>query len=74
MQFCIEKCFCFLLFFFLPEKIVFTFHCWFLIADVSQQYFEKFRKIEQMELVENLPPPYPNIFCIIYSHLNYKET
>ena len=31
---------------------------WFLIFDVSQQYCENFKKIEKVELVENLPQIY----------------
>ena len=41
---------------FLSKKTYFTFLCWIWIIDVSQQYFEYFRKIEEAELVENLPP------------------
>ena len=43
---------------FLFKKIVFTFLCWIWIIDVSQQYCENFRKIEQVEHVENLAPRY----------------
>ena len=43
---------------FLSKKIFFTFLCWIWIIDVLQQYCENFRKIEQMELVENLAPSY----------------
>ena len=42
----------------LSKKIFFTFLCWIWIIDVSQQYCENFRKIEQVELVENLAPSY----------------
>ena len=44
-------------FLFFVKKVFFTFLCWIWI-DVSQQYCENFRKIEQAELVENLPPSY----------------
>ena len=40
------------------RKYFFTFLCWIWIIDVSQQYCENFRKIEQVELVENLAPSY----------------
>ena len=44
---------------FLSKKIFLTFlYCWVWIIDVSQQYCENFRKAEQAELVENLPPSY----------------
>ena len=44
---------------FFTEKIFFfTFLCWIWIIDVSQQYYENLWNIEQMELVENLPPSY----------------
>ena len=43
---------------FLSKKISFTFLCWIWIIDVSQQYREIFRKIEQAKLVEKLPPSY----------------
>ena len=43
---------------FLIKKIVFKFLCRIWIIDISQQYCENFRKIEQAELVENLPPSY----------------
>ena len=36
----------------------FFFLCWTWIIDVSEQYCEHFRKIEQVELVENLPLSY----------------
>ena len=41
---------------FLIKKIVFKFLC--RICIVSQQYCENFRKIEQAQLIENLPPSY----------------
>ena len=40
------------------RKFFFTFLCWMSVTDVSQQCCENFRKIEQAELVENLPPSY----------------
>ena len=40
------------------EKIFFTFLCWMWITDISQQFCENFGKIEQAELVENLPSSY----------------
>ena len=40
------------------RKYFFTFLCWIWSIDVSQQYCENFRKIEQVELVENLAPSY----------------
>ena len=43
---------------FVYENIFFNFHCWILIIDVSQQHCENFRKNEQAEVVENLPPSY----------------
>ena len=43
---------------FLSNKIFFTFLCWIWIIDVLQQNGENFRKIEQVELVENLAPSY----------------
>ena len=43
---------------FCPRKYFFTFLCWIRIIDVLQQYCENFRKIEQVELVENLAPSY----------------
>ena len=42
----------------LRKKIFFTFLRCIWIIDVSQQYCENFIKIEQVELVENLPPIY----------------
>ena len=45
-------------FWILSKKIFFTSFCWIWIIDGSQQYCENFRKIEQAELVENLPPKY----------------
>ena len=48
---------------FLSKKIFFTCLCWIWIIDVSQQYFENFRKTKQMELHENMPPCHlPNRF------------
>ena len=45
------------------RKYFFTFLCWIWIIDASQQYCENFKKIEQAELIENLPPSYlPNRF------------
>ena len=41
---------------FLSKRLFFTFLCWIWIIDVLQQYCENFRKIEQVELVENLAP------------------
>ena len=43
---------------FLSKKIFITFLCWIWIIDVLKQYCENFRKIEQVELVENLAPSY----------------
>ena len=40
------------------RKYFFTFLCWIWIIYVLQQYCENFRKIEQVELVENLAPSY----------------
>ena len=50
----IVKWFCWLL----STKLFLTFLCWIKIIDVSEQYCESFRKIEQAELVENLPSSY----------------
>ena len=44
--------------FFCLWKYFVTFLCWISIIGVSQQYCENFRKIKQVELVENLPPSY----------------
>ena len=56
-------------------EIIFTFLCWIWIINVSQQYCENFRKIEQAELVENLPPStYPTDFYIICLHFYYGKT
>ena len=44
---------------FLSKKIFFSVLCWIWIIDAFQQYCENFRKIEQVELVENLAPSYP---------------
>ena len=46
------------------------------MIDVSEQYCENFRKIEQTELVENLPPmqvTYPTDFCVICIHFYYGK-
>ena len=40
------------------RKYFFTFLWWIWIIDVLQQYCENFRKIEHVELVENLTPSY----------------
>ena len=48
---------------FVLVNIFYFFFCWIWIIDVSQQYCENFKKIEQAELVQNLPPSYlPNKF------------
>ena len=43
---------------FLSKKTFFTILCWIWISDVLQQYSENFRKIEQVEHVENLAQSY----------------
>ena len=43
---------------FLSKKIFLIFLCQICFIYVSQQYCENFRKIEQAELVENLPQSY----------------
>ena len=60
----------------LSKKTIFTFLCWIWMSDVSQQYCENFRKIEQEELVEKLPPSYlsyRSYFCIICIHFYYGK-
>ena len=48
---------------FLSKKIFFIFLCCIWFIEVLQLYCENVRKIEQVELVENLPPSYlPNRF------------
>ena len=39
-------------------KIFSIFLCWIWVIDAAQQYCEKFEKIKQVELIENLPPNY----------------
>ena len=44
--------------YFYSNVIFFTFLCWIWLIDILRQYCENFRKIEQVELVENLAQSY----------------
>ena len=58
----------------LSKKIFFTFLCWIGFIDVSQQFCENVKKIEQADFVEIcLQVTYPTDFCIICIHFYYGK-